>query len=290
MADRRMFSKRIINSAKFLKMPVSTQCLYFHLGLNADDDGIVEAYMTMNMIGATEDDLKILVAKNFVQVLNEDLVTYITDWKENNKIRADRKVDSIYKDLLLQVNPEVQLLQSKPRADRKKDNGTSQGQPNDNQVSTEGQHRIGKDRIGEVSIDKDNIHTQDECVSENIAQISKLYEQNIGPIYPVNSEWMIEVSETIDVDLFKRAIEICIDRSRVTPGYLKGIIKKWTDEKIFTFKDLKAKEIEYKNKMASNNKNNSKVIELKTPNSSNEDVTEEELEELRKLQEESGVF
>ena len=44
MADRRMFSRRIINSAKFLKMPVSTQCLYFHLGLNADDDGIVEAY------------------------------------------------------------------------------------------------------------------------------------------------------------------------------------------------------------------------------------------------------
>ena len=81
MADRRMFSRRIINSAKFLKMPVSTQCLYFHLGLNADDDGIVEAYMTINMVGATEDDLKILVAKNFVQVLNEDLVTYITDWK-----------------------------------------------------------------------------------------------------------------------------------------------------------------------------------------------------------------
>lgn len=290
MADRRMFSKRIINSAKFLKMPVSTQCLYFHLGLNADDDGIVEAYMTMNMVGATEDDLKILVAKNFVQVLNEDLVTYITDWKENNKIRADRKVDSIYKDLLLQVNPEVQLLQSKPRADRKKDNGTSQGQPNDNQVSTEGQHRIGKDRIGEDSIDKDNIHTQDECVSENLALISKLYEQNIGPIYPVNSEWLIEVSETIDADLFKRAIEICIDRSRVTPGYLKGIIKKWTDEKIFTFDALKAKEIEYKNKMSSTNKNNSKVIELKTSNSSNEDVTEEELEELRKLQEELGVF
>lgn len=290
MADRRMFSKRIINSAKFLKMPVSTQCLYFHLGLNADDDGIVEAYMTMNMVGATEDDLKILVAKNFVQVLNEDLVTYITDWKENNKIRADRKVDSIYKDLLLQVNPDVQLLQSKPRADRKKDNGTSQGQPNDNQVSTEGQHRIGKDRIGEDSIDKDNIHTQDECVSENLAQISKLYEQNIGPIYPINSEWLIEVSETIDVDLFKRAIEICIDRSRVTPGYLKGIIKKWTDEKIFTFDALKAKEIEYKNKMASTNKKNSKVIELKNCNSSNEDVTEEELEELRKLQEELGVF
>lgn len=286
MADRRMFSKRIISSARFLKMPVSTQCLYFHLGLNADDDGIVEAYMTMNLVGATEDDLKILVAKNFVQVLNDDLVTYITDWKENNKIRADRKVDSIYKDLLLQVNPDVQLLQSKPRADRKKDVGTSQGQPKGNQRTDNGQHRIGKDRIGEVSID--NIHTQEKSVSENLSSMTRLYEENIGPIYPANRDWFIEVSETIDKEMFKRAIEICIDRGNVTPGYLKGIIKKWTDAKIFTFKDLKAKEIELKNSM---NKNNSKVIELKPNNSNlNEDVTEEELEMLRKLEKETGVF
>lgn len=169
MADRRMFSRRIINSAKFLKMPVSTQCLYFHLGLNADDDGVVEAYMTMNMVGATEDDLKILVAKNFVQVLNEDLVTYITDWKENNKIRADRKVDSIYKDLLLQVNPDVQLLEGKQRADRKKPNGgTSQGLPPDNQLTTNGLHRTGQVRTGQVSIGQDNTIENDLVVVNKI--------------------------------------------------------------------------------------------------------------------------
>ena len=66
-------------------MPVSTQCLYFHLGLHADDDGIVEAYTIMNLVGATEDDLKILVAKEFVTVLNEDLVTYITEWKRDRQ-------------------------------------------------------------------------------------------------------------------------------------------------------------------------------------------------------------
>ena len=62
MAERRMFSKRIINTARFLKMPTSTQCLYFHLGLNADDDGIVEAYTIMNSIGATDGGLKMLVS------------------------------------------------------------------------------------------------------------------------------------------------------------------------------------------------------------------------------------
>ena len=137
MAERRMFSKRLINSAKFIKMPASTQCLYFHLGIYADDDGVVEAYNVMNQVGATDDDLKILAAKGFVIVLNDDLVTYITDWTENNKIRADRKIDSIYKDLLLQVVPEVELLEKKDRADVKK----TTGQPMDNQWTTNGRHR-----------------------------------------------------------------------------------------------------------------------------------------------------
>ena len=184
MADRRMFSRRIINSAKFLKMPVSTQCLYFHLGLNADDDGIVEAYMTIKMVGATEDDLKILVAKNFVQVLNEDLVTYITDWKENNKIRADRKVDSIYKDLLLQVNPEVQLLESKQRADRKKsESGTSHGQPKDDQWTDNGPHRTGQVRTGQVRLGKDNTIEYDLVVVDKIKSYFDLSEEELLKIH-----------------------------------------------------------------------------------------------------------
>lgn len=159
MASRRMFSKRITNSARFIKMPSSTQSLYFHLGLNADDDGVVEAYAVMNSVGATEDDLRVLVAKGFVYVLNEDLVTYITDWQENNKIRADRKVDSIYKDLLLQMIPDVQLLERKPRADTKK--GTVDGQRTDDGQSTDGQwtaqDRLGKDRLGQDRLGQDSI-------------------------------------------------------------------------------------------------------------------------------------
>ena len=158
MAERRMFSKRIINTAKFLKMPVSTQCLYFHLGLQADDDGVVEAYTVMNQTGATEDDLKILVAKGFVIVLNDDLVTYITDWQENNKIRADRKVDTVYKDLLLQMLPDVELTETRARADRKRDVGTSHGQPTDVPWTTNGQPMdgIGKDRIGKYRLGINN--------------------------------------------------------------------------------------------------------------------------------------
>lgn len=120
MGDRRMISRTVVDSARFLKMPATSQNLYFHLVVNADDDGIVEAYRVMNMCKAHEDDLRVLVGKQFVQVLNEDLVTYIIHWRTMNVLRADRKSDSIYRDLLLQVNPDVDLLEKKERSDLKK--------------------------------------------------------------------------------------------------------------------------------------------------------------------------
>lgn len=122
MAERRMFAKKIVQSARFLKMPMSSQCLYFHLGMQADDDGVVEAYPVMNMIKANEDDLRILVGRNFVTILNEDMVSYLVDWTDQNRIRRDRKQDSQYKDLLLQIIPDIKLIQKVPRSDsRKKD-------------------------------------------------------------------------------------------------------------------------------------------------------------------------
>ena len=275
-------------------MPVSTQCLYFHLGLHADDDGVVEAYTIMNVVGATEDDLKILVAKNFVNVLNEDLVTYITDWKENNKIRADRKIDSIYKDLLIQVIPDIEILGKKPRADRPPkildDSGTSQGQPWDVPGTTMGLHRLGKVRLGKDSIGKNSIPTKEENVSksvdnsidENLATISKLYQENIGQIYPANREWIIEVSEKIKSDLFKRAIEICIDKKNVTPGYLKGIIKNWLERDITSLEQLKTYEVENNKSNNSISQNNKSIPNRKLNWQINETFREYDPKELER--------
>lgn len=153
MAQRRMFSIKIIDSAKFLKMPMSARLLYYDLGMRADDDGVVEAYNVLKMTGSTEDDLRVLLAKEYVKVLNDDMVTFICHWSEHNKIRADRKIDSIYKDLLLQVLPSVKLLEPKERADLKKRNSindewTSIGRPMDG---------IGKDRLGKDKLGKDRL-------------------------------------------------------------------------------------------------------------------------------------
>ena len=90
MAERRMFSKSIIDSDIFLDMPLSTQCLYFHLSMRADDDGFVnKTKRIMRMIGSSDDDLRILIAKNFVLPFKSGLVV-ITHWKIHNYIQKDR--------------------------------------------------------------------------------------------------------------------------------------------------------------------------------------------------------
>ena len=217
MAERRMFSKRIIGSARFLRMPGSTQALYFHLGMAADDDGIVEAYPIMQMVNASEDDLRLLAAKGFVKVLNEDLVTYILDWQENNKIRADRKVNSIYKDLLLQVMPDTPLIEPRPRADRARPdivqdnygtqmgqprdaNGTSHGQPMDNHGTQMGPHRIGKDRIGKdriVYAAAANARTRDDPQDQDGPDHGAVFRAFSDNIHPITGE--IERDRIIDL-------------------------------------------------------------------------------------------
>lgn len=143
MAQRRMFSNRIINSAKFLQMPEGSQLLYFHLILRADDDGVAEAYPVMKLLGTAPDNFKILLAKGLIKQLNEDQVVVITDWLEHNSIRADRKVDSMYKELLVENN--IPVIEPKARSDVTDNSRRLGGQ------STDG---IGKDRLGKVSIGK----------------------------------------------------------------------------------------------------------------------------------------
>lgn len=149
MAQRRMFNLKIVDSARFLKMPASSQLLYFHLGMRADDDGIVEGFNILRMTGLNEDDLKILITKGYIEVLNDDLVSYITDWREHNLIRPDRKVDSIYKDLLLKVLPQAEILVPKKRVDLK--NNKDNGRPTDNRMTDKSPHRLGKVSIGKVN-------------------------------------------------------------------------------------------------------------------------------------------
>ena len=98
MAEKRMFSKKIIDTDWFMDMPASTQNLYFHLSMRADDDGFVASpKRIIKLIGATEDDYKILIAKKFV-IPFESGVCVIRDWRINNYLRNDRYTETIYKE------------------------------------------------------------------------------------------------------------------------------------------------------------------------------------------------
>lgn len=81
-------------------MPTEARLLYYDLGMKADDDGVVEAFTVLRTTGVAKKALDALVKSGFVVVLNNDLVTYITDWKQNNFIRPDRYKASVYSDLL----------------------------------------------------------------------------------------------------------------------------------------------------------------------------------------------
>ncbi|WP_304066396.1 hypothetical protein [Megamonas hypermegale] len=114
-----MVSRLIFDSEPFLKLPLSTQALYVHLILNADDDGVVEAGKVLKFTSASEMDLEILVQKQYLIILSKEyMIAFITHWFAHNTIRADRKKDSYYKDLLLQVLPDVKLVEKKQRSDR----------------------------------------------------------------------------------------------------------------------------------------------------------------------------
>ena len=151
MAERRMFAKTIIDSDVFLDMPMSAQALYFHLSMRADDDGFINnPKRIQRMIGASEDDLKILVAKSFL-IIFESGVVVIKHWKIHNYIRSDRYKPTTYEDekaLLVEKDNKAYSL------------GMSNGIPNGHQMDT--QDRLGKDRLGKDRLGKDRLGEMQE--------------------------------------------------------------------------------------------------------------------------------
>jgi len=95
VANRRMFSKDVVETDKYLDMPATSQNLYFHLGMEADDDGFVTPRRIMRMIGATSDDLNVLISRGYLLAF-EDGVVVIVDWPSNNYIQSDRYRPTIY--------------------------------------------------------------------------------------------------------------------------------------------------------------------------------------------------
>ena len=154
MAERRMFAKTIIDSDAFLDMPLSTQSLYFHLSMRADDDGFINnPKKIQRMIGASDDDLKILIAKSFLIPFESGIVV-IKHWRIHNYIRNDRYKETTY----IEEKEQLHVKENKAYTLNSNCRDTF-GIPMVDQMDT--QVRLGKDSIGKDSIGKDSIEETD---------------------------------------------------------------------------------------------------------------------------------
>ena len=168
MAQRRMFSKKITETDLFLDMPMSSQCLYFHLNMSADDDGFIGNAKTIRrMIGASEDDLKLLLAKEFLFPFDSGVVV-VKDWKIHNYIRSDRYNETVYQE---------EKKQLKQLENGRYEIGIPNVIPEVHQMDT--QVRLGKDRLGK---DKEIPQPSDDgqSTSERFEVLWKEYPKKQG--------------------------------------------------------------------------------------------------------------
>ena len=201
MAQKRMFDKTITNNDNFLEMPDSTQNLYFHLSMEADDDGFVDNWKSiMRMTGKKEDDLKLLIAKSFI-IPFETGVIVIKHWRINNYLRKDRYHQTKYlkeKSLLtIEENEEYEL---------KKDFGIPIGNREEN------------------SIEENSIV---ECIGGQKKQdtIFDFLQKELGrTLSPAEIE---KAKEWEDNELTRYAVKVAILNGAYTINYIDTIIYNW---------------------------------------------------------------
>lgn len=174
MAEKRMFSNKVIGSDSFLEMPDSTQNLYFHLSMYADDDGFVDKPKSiMRMTGKKEDDLKLLIAKSFVIPFDSGILV-IRHWRLNNYLRMDR-----YK--------ETQYLEEKAKLTISPSGEYELGIPDGIPVVTIDKNRIEKNSINDVALTKE-IDKASPHDSAKIKEIIAYLNEKLGTRYSASSK------------------------------------------------------------------------------------------------------
>lgn len=198
MAEKRMFSKTVIDSDIFIDMPISARLLYYDLGMRADDDGFVNSPKKIaRMIGAAADDLRILAQRGFIIPFESGIVV-IRHWKVNNLIKTDRYHETTYK-------AEKQLLTIEKGApyELKIQNGSNMVPESFQNVSKmEPQVRLGKDRI-------DNNIINNIVCTEPLASSMPAIELNDG------SEWFPKVSDVEEWSKLYPGIDVKTELGRM---------------------------------------------------------------------------
>ena len=233
MAERRMFAKTIIDSDIFLDMPLSTQALYFHLSMRADDDGFINnSKKIQRMIGCGDDDLKLLIAKKFLLPFESGVVV-IKHWRIHNYIQNDRYTETNYKfeksTLNIDENKSYTLEETGRKLIKNKiikvKNELYPNCIHDGYVM-DTQDRIGKDRIGKDKLEETIV---DSCSSiEKDLDVFKHFEK-CGFI--VNAMLIEQISSDIEVYSKQWLIDAAteaMNRGKINNyKYVLGILQNW---------------------------------------------------------------
>lgn len=198
MAQRRMFSRKITETDRFLEMPLSSQALYFHLNMGADDEGFIDKAKTIQRtIGASDDDMKLLIAKGFLIPFDSGVVV-IRHWRIHNYIRSDRFQSTLHQN----EKTQLEYDHSKTAMLKPLENVI----PNGYQMDTQG--RVSKVSLDEGSLttypkEPDNIPYK-EIIDYLNSKTGKNYRDNVQKNRSlIKARW----SEGYRLDDFKQVID-----------------------------------------------------------------------------------
>lgn len=270
MANRRMFSKDVIDSDRFLDMPPTAQNFYFHLGMQADDDGFVSAPKKVKRLSsATDDDLKLLIAKEFVIPFESGIIV-IADWKLNNMLRKDRYKETIHKDEKLHlIEKENGTYQYSKTISNTENSQTTNGLPNDNQMAT--QYSIAKDSIDQLSKEKGRTaegsieqssldqtrleedtfsyaeNALDESESINLNDCIDFYQSEIGRLGNFDMKTLERLSKEYGIDFLYESLEKTAFRGDVASplAYVTTLLKEWRRKGFTDISDITNEQEEF---------------------------------------------
>ena len=228
MAQRRMFSRKITEIDHFLEMPLSSQALYFHLNMGADDEGFIDKAKTIQRtIGASDDDMKLLIAKGFL-IPFESGVVVIRHWRIHNYIQADRFQATIHQN----EKEQLEFDKSKIASIKPLDQCIQNVYKMDTQV------RLGEDSLDKDRLDKVNNLYSSEDEKKSLSQIIK------SSSVKINDRQIQQIQEYIGLDnmtveMIEYAIQLTEDAGAESFNYLNKILKSWKDKGLTSLDEAK---------------------------------------------------
>lgn len=214
MAEKRMFTQKIIDSDAFLEMPTSAQALYFHLNMRADDDGFVNNPKKITRcVGAAEDDLKLLIVKRFIIAFDSGVIV-IKHWRMHNTLKMDRYHPTDYQE-------EFQMLQLK-------DKGKVYTERNQNGTTLEPENRLDKNRLDKIRLEESSTISNEMVCATDVARVIEAWNSlNLTRIVKITpdsqrAQWLNKRLRDYGLDNILLAIENVRNSSFLMGNNRKG--------------------------------------------------------------------